>query len=103
MTESLETRSRTFDAENPEVYAKLLDLARTIKARGMGRVSIALLFERLRWISQIETTGDQFKLNNSYRAYYARKLMREPGLDGLFETRGDDIADPRGQGLLAFE
>jgi hypothetical protein len=41
----------------------------------------------------LSTRGDEFKLNNDYRAPYARLIMRrEPDLDGLFETRRS-IAD----------
>jgi hypothetical protein len=33
-------------------------------------------------------TGDpDYKLNNNHRAFYARKLLMEPDLDGVFELR----------------
>jgi hypothetical protein len=43
----------------------------------------------LRWNSHLnpDHTGG-YKLNNNYRALYARKIMeQEPDLDGLFEIR----------------
>ncbi|HEY5316508.1 MAG TPA: hypothetical protein VIJ20_00910 [Solirubrobacteraceae bacterium] len=54
-----------------------------------------MLFEVLRFETGLKTEGDPFKLNNDYRAPYARMMMeREPDLAGLFETRGDP--DPFG-------
>lgn len=59
--------------------------------RHRRRLSINLLFERLRWYTEIETQGDPFKVNNTFRAWYARLLMRqEPALAGVFETRRSD-------------
>lgn len=85
----LEQRFQAFHAENPHVYAKLRELA--LQACASGRkMGIAALFERLRWLSQVETAGDPYRLNNSYRAPYARLLMaREPSLRGFFTTRND--------------
>ena len=41
--------------------------------------------------TEIETQGDPFKVNNTFRARYARLLMRqEPALAGVFETRRSD-------------
>lgn len=41
--------------------------------------------------SLTERFGDEYKLNNDYRAFYARLLMaNEPELAGFFETRGED-------------
>jgi hypothetical protein len=56
----------------------------------------------------ISTTGD-FKLNNNYRAHYARLIMhQEPDLDGIFELRRSkaDILPPedlRGRLRAAFK
>lgn len=78
-----------FHANNPEVMADLVDLARRMKTRGYRRVGIAQLFEVLRWERSLPGVGDdRFKLNNSYRSRYARKIMAENAdLDGLFVIR----------------
>lgn len=84
----LEARWRAFHAANPEVYRRLCALALYARSKGAARLSINLLFERLRWELVVETVGDEFRLNNNHRPYYARELMRrEPELAGLFETR----------------
>lgn len=78
-----------FDRENPHIYDELVALARKWTAARAGhRLGIGMLFERLRWDLAIKTTGEPLKLNNNFRALYARKIMRqEPDLADLFETR----------------
>lgn len=57
-------------------------------AAGEARLSINMLFEVMRYHRKLQTAGDDYLLNNDYRALYARMLMeREPELAGLFETR----------------
>ena len=89
--ETLAERFATFHRENPHVYVELVRLARVLKSRGHKKVGIAMLFEQLRW-QYAMTTSDMsgYKLNNSYRAHYARLIMeKETDLEGIFETRGN--------------
>jgi hypothetical protein len=73
---------------NPQVYELLRRFALEARRSGRRRMGIAALFERVRWFTAIETHGDDFKLNNNWRAFYARLLMQnEPELAGFFETR----------------
>lgn len=86
-------RFREFHAENPSVYSELVDLAESLRATGRRHYGMAGLFEVLRWNRTLKTNGDEFKLNNSYRAFYARLIMsREKSLDGFFRTR-QSVAD----------
>lgn len=81
-----------FHAENPHVYLELRDLALEVKRAGCNHYAICELFGVLRYQRILNTTGDDFKLNNNYRALYARRLMRqEPELKGFFETRARNI------------
>jgi hypothetical protein len=76
-----------FHRENPQVYSEIVRLARLAKAKGREHWSINGIFEVLRW-SRMVTHGDDFKLNNDFRAVYARMVMRrEPELEGFFEVR----------------
>lgn len=89
--ETIEQRFLRFHARNPHVYAALAAYAnRAIKA-GRTRIAIAQLWEILRWDRIIwadPNVGDERRLNNDYRSYYARLLMeQEPDLAGCFETR----------------
>ena len=85
----LEKQFLTFHRENLQVYDKLVELAFILKNRGHRKIGIAMLFEQLRWLYAMETTDmGGFKLNNNYRAFYARMLMeRNPALNGFFEIR----------------
>lgn len=81
-------RFLAYHEANPQVYDQLRRFALEAVAKGTMRLSINLLFERLRWFTTVETQGDPFKVNNTYRAWYARLLMQqEPELAGVFETR----------------
>jgi len=85
---TIEEAFRTFHAANPHVYQELVKLARRARRRGVARIGIGMLFEVLRWNVALRTGGDEFKLNNNYRSYYARLIMlTEPDLVGVFETR----------------
>ena len=81
-----------FHEANPVVYLELAKLARQAKQRGLGRVGIRMLWERLRWHFAVEVTPtpgtEPFRLNDHLTSRYARLLMaQEPDLRGLFETR----------------
>jgi hypothetical protein len=79
---------REFHEANPEVYAKLVDLAVQLKHRGRKSYGMKSLFEVMRWHRAMTTTGSEFKLNNNYTALYARLIMHnEPRLEGFFRTR----------------
>lgn len=85
-----------FHREHPSVYRYLRSFANEARVRWNGPIGIALLFERVRWYVRFETpaekarrheTGD-FKLNNDFRALYARLLMhRDPNLRDAFFVR----------------
>lgn len=95
MTEQLgfnwaeETAFDRFHTANPHVYASLVRLAREWVSRFGGRkVGIGALYEVARWEIALATDDADFKLNNNFRAYYARLIMaQEPELDGLFDLR----------------
>lgn len=99
MSAELEQGFRDFHGANPHVYVRLVELARQLRERGHRRVGMKMLFEVLRWEHALRTTGDDFRLNNNYTAYYARLVMeREPDLDGIFETR--ELRTGRGRWIL---
>jgi hypothetical protein len=83
-----------FHAANPKVYAILLRLAREwVATFGQTKLGIATIYEAARWQISLATNDPKYKLNNNFRAYYARLLMTENGdLDGLFDVR-DSAAD----------
>lgn len=91
LEDPIEAAARAFDHDNPWIYHRIVQMARAYKDAGNARGSIAQIFEVLRWERETTTNAKQFKLNNSFRAYYARKVMaNNPDLDGFFRTRAID-------------
>ena len=83
---SIEERYEAFHAENPHVLVEMLRMARERLARGDRRIGVKGLWEDLR--SWLQTTGQPYKLNNSFTAIYARELVKlEPQLEGVIEFR----------------
>lgn len=77
-----------FHEDNPQVFREIVRLCRQAKARGFDQWSINGVFEVLRWNAAILTDEEKPKLNNNYRAFYARLVMREcPDLRGFFQLR----------------
>jgi hypothetical protein len=85
----IDERFVAFHRANPQVYRRLRDLAMQAVTRRPGvRLSIAMLFEVLRYETLVVLRTDHFKLNNDFRSRYVRMLEeREPELAGRFETR----------------
>ena len=88
---SIAERFADFHVLNPSVYKAIVEIARVMKGRGIHKMGIALIFERLRWLHFIDTKGaigEGFKLSNDFRSEYARLIMQqEPSLAGFFEIR----------------
>ncbi len=92
---SLAKKFEEFHANNPHVYQALVALARRFRERRRGaQTGIGMLYEVLRWEYYLNTNSeDEYKLSNSYRAFYARLIMQnETDLEGIFNTK-PSIAD----------
>lgn len=84
---STEARFWVFHRDHPEVFAELVRRAREMRDRGL-RFGIRALWEAMRWDFAVRPDGrEPFKLNDHYTSRYARMVMEEPGLEGVFETR----------------
>lgn len=91
----IEKKALYFHAMNPGVY----DLAERLMGEAltmMPSCGIALVWERMRWFYSVESrdtelnpdTGKPLKLNNNYRAYYARWLLQQhPEWQGRIKIR----------------
>lgn len=86
---TLEERFADFRLANPHVERLLVQYARELMAMGHTRLSMKMLWERVRFEYATRTKGDsRAALNNDYTALFARRLMATyPDLDGVFETR----------------
>jgi hypothetical protein len=84
--------------ENPTVYRQIVRFSHEARqSRRSGPLSIALVYERLRWEEYLSTTGDPYRLANAHRAFYVRVVMHcEPVLAGAFRT-APSVADELGR------
>lgn len=87
----LELAFLEFHRKNPGVYELFKRFTFEAINSGRDNFGVGMIWERMRWYTQIETRGDPFKLNNNHRAYYGRLFMRDyPPHDGFFRTRKVD-------------
>lgn len=85
---TLDERFAAYHQANPWIARRLDEMTAELAAAGRTRVGIGMLFEVLRWEAARSTTGDPFRLNNSYRSRYARLLIeRRPEWADVFELR----------------
>lgn len=74
-----------FHGKNPHVWVLFEGLALRAIERGKTQYSSATIFEVMRWHTDMETVGDdECKLNNNYRALYARMFHDEHPEHGRF-------------------
>jgi hypothetical protein len=73
---SIESDFWEFHAENPHILSELETLAADWFAAGHEKGGIGMFWEVLRWRSGLRTTGVPYMLNNNYRSYYVRLLIR---------------------------
>lgn len=89
--EELREEVRAFHEAHPEVWRHCEQYAFDLVRAGRRRFGIGAIWERLRWESMVNPSAfgeGELKLNNNYRAFYARALMKKyPELEDFFETR----------------
>lgn len=84
----IQDRFEAFDRANPHVWQAIQRLAQDFLQRKFRRISINMIFELLRCDYSMKTGGDDYKLNNTFRALYARKLDAQPWMPaGTIEIR----------------
>lgn len=84
----LERAFSRFHAANPAVYKLFKKYALQATRAGRKNFGVAMIWERMRWHTMVETQGDAYRLNNNHRAYYARMFMSDyPAHREFFRTR----------------
>jgi hypothetical protein len=84
-----------FHKANPHVYALFVRFALQAAAR-RNNFSARCVFHRIRWATQVESTGDDFKINNNWSPFYVRLFeIDHPEQKGFFRKRAAaaDTAD----------
>lgn len=70
-------RFAEFDQTNPEIYGLFKFFAGELLSAGRTRYSARTIIERIRWHQAVAANDGEFKINNNFIAYYARKLAQE--------------------------
>lgn len=77
-----------YHAANSHVWEAFERFALQAAHAGRRRIGTAMIYERMRWYSMIETNGDPYKINNNYKADYARLFNEKyPQFNEMFPTR----------------
>ncbi len=80
-----------FNKNNPEIFHKIVELADRQRER-RDHYSIEIIMNVVRYHTDLDGKGDPFKVNNNYKAYYARMYMEYRECPGFFSIRGS-LAD----------
>jgi hypothetical protein len=73
---------------NPHVWQLFERFAYEAVNKGRTRISHWLIINRIRWETNIVTTGEDFKISNDYIAFYARLWKaKHPQHKDLFTTK----------------
>jgi hypothetical protein len=74
--------------DNPEVWEKFKDYTFEAINSGRNKYSQWAIINRIRWNSEIETKGGEFKISNDYICFYARLFHAKfPQHDSFFTVK----------------
>lgn len=77
-----------YHRERPFIYKEFKRFAYEMLFQGRERYSAKTIMERIRWEVDLKNTREDFKINNTFTAMYARVLMaRHPEFSKFFELR----------------
>lgn len=86
----LEREFRRFDAEHPDIFKEFRRYCRVLRdTRGFRHYSARTIISVMRFHSDVDgRPDDEFKLNNNWSPYYARKLVAlDPSYRDFFQFR----------------
>lgn len=100
--EEMDEQAEAFHKANPKVAQLFMQFTKEMIHRGFKNYSVSAVFERIRWETD-QADGDgksSFKVNNNYKAWYARRFMEAlPEHDGFFRTRSRTSEKKQATGL----
>ena len=77
-----------FDAAHPEIWVLFRNATFQVMERGFRNYGAKSILERIRWHTSIEQGRRDFKVNNNFAPFYARKFHDSyPEFSGFFRTR----------------
>ena len=93
--EQLRREVSLFHAEHPEVWEMFERFTMQLIAAGRDHFGAKAVWERMRWETAVNPAyGEDYKLNNNYHAFYARRFARvHPKHADFFRFRKQKSAD----------
>lgn len=86
--DDLDARFETWLRQNEHVLTVFCERALEAQRAGRTKIGAKRLVEVMRWDTRLTSSGDAFKLNNSFTSRLVRAaIARHPELDGFFEQR----------------
>lgn len=83
------SEAERYDLDHPDIWIEFEKKALELAGKGIGHYGAKAIFEVIRFHRTIERVeGEDFKCNNNFTAYYARKFIEKyPEHEGFFELR----------------
>jgi len=79
---------REFHSGNPIIYELFKSYALRAIDKGKRKASAKMLINAIRWEHYLETTSEDYRINDAFTAYYAREFNKDfPEYEYLFELR----------------
>ena len=74
---TIQEKFEEFDKENPIVYSLFKQQVLKAISKRKTKISAKTVLGFIRWEIQFQTTGDVYKINDSFTSRYARKFTEE--------------------------
>lgn len=79
---------KDFHRLNPHVFSAFVAKAREARNAGHAHYSAWIIVNVLRWESDLQTSGDPWRISNDHIAMYARLLVwLDPSFEGFFDLK----------------
>tara|TARA_B100000470_G_C19620956_1_gene315367 strand:- start:224 stop:532 length:309 start_codon:yes stop_codon:yes gene_type:complete len=94
--EQMRRECTKFHKNHPEVWALFVGFAFEKIRLGHKHYGVGAVMERVRWETSSGGTSPDFKINNNFRAFYARRFAKAfPEHEDFFRTRVQKSAASR--------
>jgi|TARA_Y100000310_G_scaffold292621_1_gene321533 hypothetical protein len=87
-----------YDQENPHIWLLFRATTLMLLRQGFRHYGAKTIMERIRWHTSVEQGERDFKINNNWASFYARKFMEHhPVHEGFFFTRTKKLNPEKGE------
>ena len=77
-----------FNKDNPHIFKAFEEQALIAINAGKNKISAKLIINWIRWHEFLESSDENFKINDAYQSYYARYFIEKyPQYHDVFELR----------------